>query len=133
MTPASKLSSTFPVREGVQIEWSGNWAADQGRGRERGIGENGNGVMPDGHVGEAARERPLGWERCPQSSRRAGWALYPQEDAGSFLGILTAEKVSRQTKGSVQLELWGEILGGPGGNRRKPEPRRREYVSTGLI
>lgn len=71
MTPASKLSSTFPVGEGVQVEWSGNWAGDPGGGREGSIGENRDGVMPDGDVGEATRERPLGWEMRPQSSHRA--------------------------------------------------------------
>lgn len=40
-----------------------------------------------------------------------------QEDAGSFLGVLTAEEISVQTKGSVQSELQGKILGGPEGGR----------------
>lgn len=81
--------------------------------------------MPDEGVDEAAREKPLCWERRPQSWVGEGSGHYNLWE-GSFPNVLTPEKVSRQTKGTVQPELQGEILRGSGGSRRKPEPRKRE-------
>ena len=62
--------------------------------------------MSEGEVGEAARERmDFGLKRKPLESGRVGWVPYPQEDGGSFPGVLTTEEVSTQAKGSVQSEL----------------------------
>ena len=91
--------------------------------------------MPGRDAREATKES-TGWEGLKgqlQSSWRAGWALYPQENTGSFLHVLTTEKPSRQMKGSVRFELQRKILGGPEENRRKHEPGKREYMSIELM
>lgn len=89
--------------------------------------------MSEGEVGEAAREKmDFGLKRKPLESGRVGWVPYPQEDGGSFPGVLTTEEVSTQAKGSVQSELQGRILGDPERHRRKAKPRKREYVSVEL-
>lgn len=69
-----------------------------------------------GDMGEAGRVRPLGQESRLDTVWTGG--------TGSFPSVLTPEKVSRQTKGSVQSELQGKSLGSPEGNRRKPEQER---------
>ena len=74
---------------------------------------------------------PIRLKSREHSSWNAGHQ-YPQENAGPFPGVLTAEKVSRQAKGSVQSELWREILGDPEGQRRKAEPRKRKCGSMEL-
>lgn len=76
------------------------------------------------------------WVKLPERGHLAGKGDHShfeklvghcnQEDTGSFQGVLTVEKVSKQTKGSIQYELQGKILGGPKRDRRKLEPRKRE-------
>ena len=138
MTPPSNLScvSTVPRGRGaggVGIGLESRVEAERGvAGRVRAWWY---GLVPDGEVGEAAER---GWltgirlKSRPQSSWRAARVPYPQEDAGSFPGVLTTEKVSRQAKGSVQSELQGKILGDPERHRRKAEPRKRECVPMEL-
>lgn len=87
--------------------------------------------MPDGGVAEAAGEKALaGKGDHSHQGGPVGTVTLGRVQAPSQL--LTPEKVSRQTKSTVQSELQGEVRRGSGGSRRKPEPRKRELSRVNL-